>query len=229
MAVWNCSSGCIAVSSALACVAADYATPRCLGFTPAPVCFSFLLAEGALPRHALWEPFDGRGQSGASRSQSGGVRPLPAGIPEYPHPSFSHSVNLQRNSVSSWQPAQHQEAHASHIGPGVPDGGCAFSAQTSPSCSPAHSSLNLSIKSERLSPEHTCSPATPPLHHMMHHSPISSAHSVGSIAQEPYAANEREGFHKGTYPAQHNAAKAQSEDKTRPLTRRLEIEEGWPR
>ncbi|XP_064187839.1 myocyte-specific enhancer factor 2B [Anguilla rostrata] len=171
----------------------------------------------------------GVGKAGLLGHSLGEYGLSPAGIPEYPHPSFSHSVNLQRNSVSSWQPAQHQEAHASHIGPGVPDGGCAFSAQTSPSCSPAHSSLNLSIKSERLSPEHTCSPTTPPLHHMMHHSPISSAHSVGSIAQEPYAANEREGFHKGTYPAQHNAAKAQSEDKTRPLTRRLEIEEGWPR
>ncbi|KAG9350626.1 hypothetical protein JZ751_024515 [Albula glossodonta] len=41
-----------------------------------------------------------------------------AGPPEYPHPSFSHSMNLQRNSASSWQPSQHQEAHMSHSSQG---------------------------------------------------------------------------------------------------------------
>ncbi|KAJ8374575.1 hypothetical protein SKAU_G00051550 [Synaphobranchus kaupii] len=154
----------------------------------------------------------------------------PAGPPEYPHPSFSHSANLQRNSVSSWQPSQHQEAHVSHISQGVPDGGCAFSAQTSPPTPPPQSSLNLSIKSERVSPEHTCSPTTPPLHHMMRHSPIGGADSMGQIAQDPYAANDREGFQKGTYPPQHNAAKAHLEDKTRLLSRRsAETAEGWQR
>ncbi|XP_061093461.1 myocyte-specific enhancer factor 2B isoform X2 [Conger conger] len=172
-------------------------------------------------------PMMGVGKAGLLGHSLGEYGLSPAGPPEYPHHGFSHSVNLQRNSVSPWQPPHHQEAHVSHISQGVPDGGCAFPAPTP--ASPPQSSLNLSIKSERVSPEHTCSPTTPPLHHMMHPSPISSTDSLGQIAPEPYAANEREAFQKGAYPPPHNVAKAQPEDKSRLLARRLETAEAWPR
>ncbi|KAJ8277323.1 hypothetical protein GJAV_G00073960 [Gymnothorax javanicus] len=111
----------------------------------------------------------------------------------------------------------------------VADGGCAFSRQTSSSSPPTQPSLNLSIKSERVSPEHACSPATPPLHNVMHHSPIERTDSAGQMAPEPYTANERAAFQKGTYQAQHDAVKAQTEDKTRLAARRLETAEAWPR
>ncbi|XP_036378526.1 myocyte-specific enhancer factor 2B [Megalops cyprinoides] len=148
------------------------------------------------------------------------------GPPEYPHPGFSH---LQHNSVSSWQLSQHQEANVSHTNQGVSSGGCSFSAQTSTPTPPPQSSLSLSIKAEQVSPEHTCSPATPPMHHMVQHSPASNPSSVSHAPQETYPAGEREDFQKGSYPSQHGVPKTPSEDKVRLPTRRLEVTDGWQR
>ncbi|CDQ85946.1 unnamed protein product [Oncorhynchus mykiss] len=105
-------------------------------------------------------------------------------------------------------------------------GGCSFPSQSSTPTPPPHPSLNLSIKSERCSPEHICSPTSPPVRHLRQHSPMSTSNSAHHTPQEPYPANEREDFPKGgvPYPAQHGA-----EEKGGLPLRQLEISDGWQR
>lgn len=105
-------------------------------------------------------------------------------------------------------------------------GGCSFPSQASTPTTPPHPSLNLSIKSERSSPEHICSPTSPPVRHLRQHSPMSTSDSAHHTPQEPYPANEREDFPKGGVPylAQHGA-----EEKGGLPLRQLEISDGWQR
>ncbi|KAK6320389.1 hypothetical protein J4Q44_G00094960 [Coregonus suidteri] len=149
-----------------------------------------------------------------------------AGPSDYSHPAFSHAVSLQRGTVNPWQTAQQQEQHVPHLSPAISSRGCSFPSQASTPTPPPHSSLNLSIKSERASPEHICSPTSPPLHHLRQHSPVSTPDSACHTLQEPYPANEREEFPKGgfPYPAEQGA-----EEKGGLPLRQLEISDGWQR
>ncbi|XP_029110857.1 myocyte-specific enhancer factor 2B isoform X2 [Scleropages formosus] len=153
------------------------------------------------------------------------------GKTEYPYPGFPHSVSLQRGGVTPWPPSQPQEAHASQISQGMSSGGCSLAAQTSSPAPPAHPSLNLSIKSERVSPEHPGSPATPPPHRIGRQSPAGNPETAGRGRgrPEPYAARDGEEMQKGSYPSQHGTAQAPSEDKAGIPIRQLEIVDGWQR
>ncbi|KAF7702958.1 myocyte-specific enhancer factor 2B [Silurus meridionalis] len=86
------------------------------------------------------------------------------GTSEFCHPGYA--VGFQRGSATTWQPLAHQELQPSVIHAGMSaGGGCSYSSQGSSPSSPPRSSLNLNIKSERASPDHTLSPATPSSHH----------------------------------------------------------------
>nr|XP_015220754.1 PREDICTED: myocyte-specific enhancer factor 2B [Lepisosteus oculatus] len=166
------------------------------------------------------------GKTGLLGHSLGGYGLSSAGPPEYPHPGFSHSVTLQRGAISPWQQEPHHVAHSSL---GMSSSGCSFSAHTSAPTPPPHPSLNLSIKSERVSPVHTCSSATPPLQHVAQHSPISNPDSTGHAPQDPYATNEREDYQKGGYISPQVLCRAHPEDKQGPPSRRSEIAENWQR
>ncbi|CAB1324445.1 unnamed protein product [Coregonus sp. 'balchen'] len=163
------------------------------------------------------------GKAGLLSHSLGGYGLASAGPSDYSHPGFSHAVSLQRGTVNPWQTAQPQEHHVPHLSQ---VGGCSFPSQSSTPTPPPHPSINLSIKSERSSPEHICSPTSPPLHHLRQHSPMSTPNSARHTPHEPYPANEREGFPKGgvPYPAQHGA-----EEKGGLPLRQLEISDGWQR
>ncbi|XP_021459396.2 myocyte-specific enhancer factor 2B isoform X1 [Oncorhynchus mykiss] len=166
------------------------------------------------------------GKTGLLTHGLGGYSLSSAGPSDYSHPGFSHAVSLQRGTVNPWQTAQPQEQHVPHLSPAMSSGGCSFPSQSSTPTPPPHPSLNLSIKSERCSPEHICSPTSPPVRHLRQHSPMSTSNSAHHTPQEPYPANEREDFPKGgvPYPAQHGA-----EEKGGLPLRQLEISDGWQR
>ncbi|XP_072517202.1 myocyte-specific enhancer factor 2B [Salminus brasiliensis] len=135
------------------------------------------------------------------------------GNPEYCHPGYT--MGFQRGSVNTWQPHTHQEPQQSGMSSGA---GCSYPSQSSSPSSPPHSSLNLSIKSERPSPEHIRSPATPPGHQIPQHSPMGDRDP-----REPYSAMGREDFQKGSYPAQPGTARGSAEE------RRLDMSDAWQR
>ncbi|KAM7388460.1 hypothetical protein PAMP_024632 [Pampus punctatissimus] len=141
---------------------------------------------------------------------------------KYSQPGFYHSVSLQRGAVNPWQPLQApQEPHGPHINSEMSSGGCSFPSQSCSSSSSHLPSLNLNIKSERSSPEHMSSPASPPLHHLRQHSPISNPDSTRHTPPETHPANETKEFPKAGYP--------QDEGEGGQPLRHLEICDGWQR
>uniref|UniRef100_A0A8B9JYW5 Myocyte enhancer factor 2b n=1 Tax=Astyanax mexicanus TaxID=7994 RepID=A0A8B9JYW5_ASTMX len=136
------------------------------------------------------------------------------GNPEYCHPGYT--MGFQRSSVNTWQPHTHQEPQQSGMSSGA---GCSYPSQSSSPSSPPHSSLNLSIKSERPSPEHIRSPATPPNHQIPQHSPMGER----DAPREPYPAVGREDFQKGGYPDQPSTTRGSAEE------RRLDMNDAWQR
>ncbi|XP_029905336.1 myocyte-specific enhancer factor 2B [Myripristis murdjan] len=168
------------------------------------------------------------GKAGLLGHSLGGYGLPSPGASEYSHPGFPHSVSIQRGAGHPWQPAQPpQESHGPHISPAMSSGGCSFPSQASSSGSPHLPSLNLSIKSERSSPEHMSSPTSPPLHHLRQHSPMSNPDSACHTPPEPYPANERKEFPKAGYPPL--AQQLGDEEKGGQPLRQLEISDGWQR
>ncbi|KAM9848569.1 myocyte-specific enhancer factor 2B [Aulostomus maculatus] len=168
------------------------------------------------------------GKAGLLGHSLGGYGLSSAGTSEYSQPGFYHSVSLQRGAVNPWQPVQPpQELHGPHVSPG----GCSFPSQSCSSTSPHLSSLNLNIKSERSSPEHMCSPASPPPplpppphpppHQIRQHSPISNPDSASHTPPESCPTNHTKEFPKTGYP--------QEEEDGGPQLRQLEMSEGWQR
>ncbi|XP_041085949.1 myocyte-specific enhancer factor 2B-like isoform X2 [Polyodon spathula] len=152
-----------------------------------------------------------------------------AGQPEYSQPGFAHSVSLQRNPVSPWHQPQHQDMPVMpHSSLGISSVGSPFLGQnptpTPPLATPPPQSLNVCIKSERLSPVNTCSPATPPQHHLTRHSPISNPDSTDTAPLDSYLANQRDNYLKGGY-----SCPLIPEGKGGLPGRRLEIKEDWQR
>uniref|UniRef100_A0A665T356 Myocyte-specific enhancer factor 2B-like n=1 Tax=Echeneis naucrates TaxID=173247 RepID=A0A665T356_ECHNA len=144
------------------------------------------------------------------------------GAPEYSQPGFYHSVSLQRAAVNPWQAAQPpQEPHGPHISPGMSSGGCSFPSQACSSTSPQLPSLNLSIKSERSSPEHMSSPTSPPLHHLRQHSPMNNLDSACHTPPEIRPAGETKEFPKSGY--------VQDEKEGGQQLSQLEMSDGWQR
>ncbi|KAM7410213.1 hypothetical protein PAMA_001589 [Pampus argenteus] len=149
-----------------------------------------------------------------------GAYGLPSpGASEYSQPGFYHSVSLQRGAVNPWQPLQAPQEP--HISPEMSSGGCSFPSQSCSSTSSHLTSLNLNIKSERSSPEYMSSPASPPLHHLRQHSPISNPDSTRHTPPETNPANETKEFPKAGYP--------QDEGEGGQPLRHLEICDGWQR
>ncbi|XP_048859511.1 myocyte-specific enhancer factor 2B-like [Brienomyrus brachyistius] len=149
---------------------------------------------------------------------------IPMGKAEYPYGGFTHPASLHRYAMSHWQPSPPQDtAH------GMPSGGCSLPVPSSAPPPHLRSSLNLSIKSERASPEHSGSPATPPLHRVEHQSPISNHEEAGHAHPEAYPIMEREDVPKGGYLCQHGSARPTAEDKGGMPIRQLEIVDGWQR
>ncbi|XP_048021228.1 myocyte-specific enhancer factor 2B isoform X2 [Megalobrama amblycephala] len=145
------------------------------------------------------------------------------GASEYSHPSYT--VGFQRNSMNTWQPVSHQEAHQSMISPGMASGGsCSYPSQCSSPSSPPHHSLNLSIKSERTSPEHMLS-ATSPSHHMLQHSPMEEPKETS----EEYTAMERDGIQKGPYSSQPGPNRDSGEGKSNQPLKQHDISNEWIR
>ncbi|XP_067252219.1 myocyte-specific enhancer factor 2B isoform X2 [Chanodichthys erythropterus] len=145
------------------------------------------------------------------------------GASEYSHPSYT--VGFQRNSMNTWQPVSHQEAHQSMISSGMASGGsCSYPSQCSSPSSPPHHSLNLSIKSERTSPEHMLS-ATPPSHHMLQHSPMEEPKETS----EEYTAMERDGIQKGPYSSQPGPNRDSGEGKSNQPLKQHDISNEWIR
>ncbi|XP_051551420.1 myocyte-specific enhancer factor 2B-like isoform X1 [Myxocyprinus asiaticus] len=136
------------------------------------------------------------------------------GASDYSHPG--HTVGFQRNSINTWQPVPHQDAHQSMISPGIASGGnCSYPSQCS---SPPHPSLNLTIKSERTSPEHTHS-AMSPGHHMVQHSPIEEAKVMRRTPSEEYTAMK----------SQRGPNRGPGEEKRNEPLKQPEISNGWIR
>ncbi|XP_051765300.1 myocyte-specific enhancer factor 2B isoform X2 [Ctenopharyngodon idella] len=145
------------------------------------------------------------------------------GASEYSHPSYT--VGFQRNSMNTWQPLSHQDAHQSMISPGMASGGsCSYPSQCSSPSSPPHHSLNLSIKSERTSPDHMLS-ATTPSHHMLQHSPMEEPKETS----EEYTAMERDGIQKGAYSSQPGPNRDSGEGKSNQPLKQHDISNEWIR
>ncbi|TNN39400.1 hypothetical protein EYF80_050431 [Liparis tanakae] len=162
------------------------------------------------------------GKAGLLGPSLGGYGLPSPGAAEYSQPGFYHSVSLQRGAVNPWQQAQPQDSNGLHMSPGMSTGGCSFSSQSCSSTSPQMPSLNLSIKLERSSPEHTsCSPVSPPLHHLRQHSPMSNPDSARRTPPAARRPNETKDFPKARYLQD-------EEDGGQPL-RQLEISDGWQR
>ncbi|CAJ1060239.1 myocyte-specific enhancer factor 2B [Xyrichtys novacula] len=159
------------------------------------------------------------GKAGLLSQSLGGYGLTAPGAPEYGQPGFYHSVSLQRGAMNPWHPAQPPQEP--HINPGMSTGGCSFPSQSCSSTSPHLPSLNLSIKSERSSPEHMSSPTSPPLHHLRQHSPMSNPDSARHSPPDGCPANETKEFPKAGYPQD-------AEEGGQPL-RQLEISDGWQR
>ncbi|XP_056304393.1 myocyte-specific enhancer factor 2B isoform X1 [Danio aesculapii] len=147
---------------------------------------------------------------------------------EYSHPGYT--VGFQRNSMNTWQPLSHQDAHQSMISPGMASGGsCSYPSQSSSPSSPSHPSLNLSIKSERTSPVHMISP-TPPSHHMMQHSPIAEPKSSSCPPSDEYADLQRDEAQKTSFSAQQQGPNRDpAETKSSPNPKQQDISNGWIR
>ncbi|KAM6921608.1 myocyte-specific enhancer factor 2B [Xenentodon cancila] len=152
-----------------------------------------------------------------SHSLGGYGLPFP-GASEYGQPGFYHSVNLQRGAASPWQPAQ---PPPQHISSGISSGGCSFPSQCCSSNSPHLPSLNLSIKSERSSPEHMSSPTSSPLHQLRQHSPMSNPDSVRHSPPETHPANGTKVFPKGSYQ--------QDEEEGGQSLRQMDMSASWQR
>ncbi|XP_043079081.1 myocyte-specific enhancer factor 2B isoform X2 [Puntigrus tetrazona] len=148
------------------------------------------------------------------------------GASEYSHPSYS--VGFQRNSMNTWQPLSHQDSHQSMISPGMAAGGNhSYLSQCSSPSSPPHPSLNLSIKSERTSPEHMLS-ATPPSRHMLQHSPMEEPKAPGCPPSEEYSAVERDEAQK-SYSGQHGPNRETGEGKNPQPLKQADGSNGWIR
>uniref|UniRef100_A0A3B5LWH4 Uncharacterized protein n=1 Tax=Xiphophorus couchianus TaxID=32473 RepID=A0A3B5LWH4_9TELE len=100
-------------------------------------------------------------------------------------------------------------------------GGCSFPPQSCSSNSSHLASLNLSIKSERSSPDHMCSPSSPRLHHLRQHSPTGNADVARHSPPEAHPANRTKEFPKAGYPQD-------GEERGQPV-RQLEMSDGWQR
>ncbi|XP_077082537.1 myocyte-specific enhancer factor 2B isoform X2 [Siphateles boraxobius] len=145
------------------------------------------------------------------------------GASEYSHPSYT--VGFQRNSMNTWQPLSHQDAHQSMISHGMASGGsCSYPSQCSSPSSPPHPSLNKSIKSERTSPDHMLS-ATPPSHHMLQHSPMEEPKARG----EEYTAMERGEIQKASYSSQTGPNRDSGEGKSNPPLKQHDVSNEWIR
>ncbi|ROL40848.1 Myocyte-specific enhancer factor 2B [Anabarilius grahami] len=117
------------------------------------------------------------------------------------------------------------DAHQSMISPGMASGGnCSYPSQCSSPSSPPHHSLNLSIKSERTSPEHMLS-ASPPSHHMLQHSPMEEPKETS----EEYTAMERDGIPKGPYSTQPGPNRDSGEGKSNQPLKQHDISNEWIR
>ncbi|XP_028259931.1 myocyte-specific enhancer factor 2B [Parambassis ranga] len=159
------------------------------------------------------------GKAGLLGHSLGGYGLPSPGASEYSQPGFYHSVSLQRGTVNPWQAPQ--EPHGPHISPGMSTGGCSFPSHSCSSPSPHQPSLNLSIKSERSSPELMSSPTSPPLHHLRQHSPISNPDSAHHSPLETRSANGTKEFPKSGFP--HDR-----EEGGQPV-RQLEMSDSWQR
>ncbi|MEQ2269257.1 hypothetical protein XENORESO_001951, partial [Xenotaenia resolanae] len=135
----------------------------------------------------------------------------------YSQPGFFHSVSLQRGTVNPWQ----HESQGPHISSGMSSGECVFPSQSCSSNSPHLPSLNLSIKSERSSPDHMCSPSSPHLHHLSQHSPASNPDLPRHTPPEACPASRTKELPKANYPQG-------GEERGQPL-RQLEMSGGWQR
>ncbi|XP_017332868.1 myocyte-specific enhancer factor 2B [Ictalurus punctatus] len=122
--------------------------------------------------------------SGGHMASTG--KPWNYGTSEFCHPGYT--VGFQRRSANTWQPLTQQEPQPSVIHAGMSTGGgCFYSSQGSSPPSPPLSSLKLNIKSECVSPEHTCSPGTP----SSLHSPVGGPDGM-SQPPGPYVDMDRE-------------------------------------
>uniref|UniRef100_A0A3B3X615 MADS-box domain-containing protein n=1 Tax=Poecilia mexicana TaxID=48701 RepID=A0A3B3X615_9TELE len=157
------------------------------------------------------------GKAGLLSHSLGGYGLPPAGASEYSQPGFFHSVSLQRGPVNPWQ----HESQSPHISSGMSSGGCSFPPQSCSSNSSHLASLNLSIKSERSSPDHMCSPSSPRLHHLRQHSPTGNADVARHSPPEAHPANRTKELPKAGYPQD-------GEERGQPV-RQLEMSDGWQR
>ncbi|PWA21025.1 hypothetical protein CCH79_00007326 [Gambusia affinis] len=157
------------------------------------------------------------GKAGLLSHSLGGYGLPHAGASEYSQPGFFHSVSLQRGPVNPWQ----HESQTSHISSGMSSGGCSFPSQSCSSNSSHLASLNLSIKSERSSPDHMCSPSSPRLHHLRQHSPTGNGDVARHSPPEAHPANRTKEFPKAGYPQD-------GEERGQPV-RQLEMSDGWQR
>ncbi|KAJ3599059.1 hypothetical protein NHX12_033022 [Muraenolepis orangiensis] len=172
------------------------------------------------------------GKSGLLGHSMGGYGLPSPGAPsmsaEYSPAGFSHPVSLQRGPMHTWQSLQQPEHNGHHVSPGVSDGGCYFPSQSStPTPPPPHLSLNLSIKSERASPEHSSSsPCSPALQHHHFGQPSPACGSACHSPPEAYAAGDGKEFPRGGYPP---AGRQLGDEKEMQLPRQLVTTDGWPR
>ncbi|KAK5605252.1 hypothetical protein CRENBAI_017053 [Crenichthys baileyi] len=157
------------------------------------------------------------GKAGLLSHSLGGYGIPSAGASEYSQPGFFHSVSLQRGTVNPWQ----HESQGPHISSGMSSGGCAFPSQSCSSNSPHLPSLNLSIKSERSSPDHMCSPSSPHLHHLSQHSPASNPDLPRHTPPEACPASRTKELPKADYLQG-------GEGRGQPL-RQLDMSGGWQR
>ncbi|XP_073700821.1 myocyte-specific enhancer factor 2B [Garra rufa] len=150
------------------------------------------------------------------------------GASEYSHPSYT--MGFQRNSMNTWQPLSHQDTHQSMISPGMASGvNCSYPSQCSSPSSPPHPSLNLSIKSERASPEHMLS-ASPPSHHMLQHSPMEEPKATSCPPSEEYTVMERDEIQKSGYSGQHGQNREPGgEGKSHQPLKQPDVSNGWIR
>ncbi|KAF7203439.1 myocyte-specific enhancer factor 2B [Nothobranchius furzeri] len=169
------------------------------------------MSKGGFLSHSL-------GGYGLPSPGASGVSAIAA---EYSQPGFYHSVSLQRGVMNPWQTAQTpHESHGPHISSGMSSGGCSFLTQSCASNSSHLPSFNLSIKSERSSPDHMSSPTSPPLHHLnRQRSPTSNTDAACHTPPESHPANQTKEFHKTSY----------LQDAEERGLRQLEMSDGWQR
>ncbi|XP_075895750.1 myocyte-specific enhancer factor 2B isoform X2 [Nelusetta ayraudi] len=150
------------------------------------------------------------GKAGLLGHGLGGYGLPSQGATDYNQPAFYHNLHRGAAAANHWQPVQSPQ-EGPHISPGMSSGGCSFPTSTSPHLP----SLNLSIKSERSSPELMASPTTPPLHHLRQHSPMSNPDAARRTPPDACPPNEAKEFSKAGYPAGDGP--------------QLEMSDGWQR